>query len=157
MTILTLLIGALSGAWVMYLLDPLQGRRRRIEVRKQMIKALNRTQENLEGVAIETRNRTKGVVAEARKRLEHEEVDDEVLIARVRSQMGRVVSQPSAVEVNASAGVVTLRGSILDHEVKALIDAVKAVSGVREVINQMEASAATNVPDFQNGLVKPDL
>ncbi|HEU4872992.1 MAG TPA: hypothetical protein VFT44_07825 [Pyrinomonadaceae bacterium] len=45
-----------------------------------------------------------------------EDTSNEVLIARVRSKMGRVVLHPSAIEVTSDQGQITLSGSILAHK-----------------------------------------
>ena len=56
-----------------------------------------------------------------------------MIVARVRSELGRVVSHPRAIHVAARDGVVTLTGPILAHEVEPLVAAVASVRGVRDV------------------------
>ncbi len=64
--------------------------------------------------------------------------EDAVLVARVRAQIGHVVSQAGAVDVTAHQGRVTLSGSIAAHEVEKLLSAVASVAGVTAVINRLE-------------------
>ena len=51
-------------------------------------------------------------------------------MARVRAQIGHVVSQAGAVDVTAHQGRVILSGSIAAHEVEKLLSAVASVAGV---------------------------
>jgi putative phosphoribosyl transferase len=86
----------------------------------------------------------------ARARMRDEAVDDTVLEARVRSELGRLVSNPGAIQVTAEQGRVTLAGSVLASEVERLVAGVEGVRGVREVANRMEAQREPgNVPDLQ--------
>src|SRR5262249_7359209 len=66
------------------------------------------------------------------------DVDDLILIERVRSRMGRLIRHPGAIYVTAENGTVTLRGPILADEVGSLLSGVRAVPGVRDVINQLD-------------------
>jgi hypothetical protein len=63
---------------------------------------------------------------------EQDEVRTTKLVARIKSKMGRYVSHPSAVNVTARNGHVTLSGPILADETRALIDCVNGVPG-REI------------------------
>jgi hypothetical protein len=56
-------------------------------------------------------NRARGLKAEMRTSLKRHEVSDEVLLARVRGELGFLVSHPSAIEVTAERGHVTLAGA----------------------------------------------
>jgi uncharacterized membrane protein len=75
-----------------------------------------------------------------------------VLVERVRAQLGRIVSHPHAVSVMARDGVVTLRGPILQHEVKPLTTAIERMADVRDVVNELEEHKEPgNVPSLQGG------
>jgi uncharacterized membrane protein len=69
--------------------------------------------------------------------LTSEDVSDEVLTERVRSRLGGLISHPSALEVNAEQGHVTLRGPVLRDEASRLLKGVAAVRGVRDVNDQL--------------------
>ena len=95
-------IGSIAfGAGLMYFLDPVQGRRRRALVRDQCASALRQWSDILDKAARDLGNRTRGMVAEAQAAWSRAPVDDAVLVARVRTKLGRAVSHPSAIEVTA--------------------------------------------------------
>jgi uncharacterized membrane protein len=98
-------------------------------------------------------NRTRGVMAETQGLFRsEEEVSDEVLAERVRAELGRVVSHPSAVAVTASHGRVTLSGPILASEEHAALRCVSAVRGVQNVDNRLEVHQQPGeVPGLQGG------
>ena len=124
-------IGGAVGVALMYFLDPNLGRRRRARTRDKVVHAARVVNEGAKVTARDTVHRVQGAWAEARKMFEQEEVTDDVLIGRVRAELGRVVSHPHAIEVAASGGHVTLIGPILSHEVRPLLRAIRRVAGVR--------------------------
>jgi osmotically-inducible protein OsmY len=85
-------------------------------------------------------NRTHGLVARTRAALEHdgEHAPDPVIVARVRSKLGRVVSRPHAIVVTAHHGRVALSGPVLADEASRLLAAVASVRGVVGVENRLE-------------------
>jgi hypothetical protein len=92
-----LLMGGALGALAMYFLDPHEGRRRRARTRDKVVHAGKRLNEASRVTARDTVHRAYGVLANARKLFQHEEVADDVLIERVRAELGRVVSHPHAI------------------------------------------------------------
>jgi hypothetical protein len=129
------------GAGLMYFLDPERGRRRRALVRDQYTHALHEIEHEVGVTQRDLVNRARGLWAEARSlpsRIAGERVDDDVLVARVRSKMGRYASHPRAIDVKAHQGCVFLRGPILAHEVGCLLSAVASVPGVTEVRNHLD-------------------
>ena len=153
--IVTLLAGAGVGAGLLYLLDPNAGARRRALARDQAVSALHRTQDFLGKAGRDMRHRARGMAA-AGSRLLPEHVPDETLAERVRSKMGRFVSHPRAIAVDAVDGCVTLRGPILAGEVDGLLRAVRAVRGVHQVEDRLEPhDSAENIPSLQGGIPRP--
>jgi osmotically-inducible protein OsmY len=75
------------------------------------------------------------MAARVRGILRRRPVDDGRLLERVRAKLGRVVSHPHAVTVDATGGRVRLRGSVLESEVSRLMRAVSRVPGVKAVVN----------------------
>src|SRR5262249_16671148 len=132
---LSLLGGFGLGASLMYLFDPEQGRRRRALVRDKAVRAAHRAEEGLCKLGRDLSNRPSGLPAEAKGVFAGEEVPDAVLVERVRSKLGRVVSHPHAIHVQAASGRVSLSGPILAHEVKPLLGCVSSVAGVKGVEN----------------------
>src|SRR5439155_11909181 len=98
----TLLVGGAGfGAALMYLLDPNRGRRRRAYLRDQAIHAGHKIATAADKGARDLRNRAVGAVAAAGSRFRADDASDEVLVERVRSAIGRVVSHPHAIRVSA--------------------------------------------------------
>lgn len=158
MGVVTLLTGGLAGAALMYFFDPNMGRRRRALLRDQMVKLRNTTSSHAEVFAEQAAGRARGAVADTGRHLAFEEVSDETLVARVRSEMGRYVSHPRAVEVTAEGGVVTLTGNILALEVQPFVAKVKTMPGVRHVDNRLQVhESAGNIPDLQGGTTRTEL
>jgi uncharacterized membrane protein len=141
------------GAGLLFLLDPGTGRRRLKHVRDRVGSLASDSGEALGKTARDVRNRAQGLASEARARLRPEvEVADDVLEARVRAKLGRYCSHPSAVDVQAEAGRVTLSGPVLAAEIDDLLSAVDAVRGVEEVDNQLEPhDDAADIPELQGG------
>jgi osmotically-inducible protein OsmY len=89
----------------------------------------------------DVRQRTYGLMAETRKQIRGaERPEDPILVARVRAQIGHVVSQPGTIAVTAYQGRVTLSGSIPAHEMERLLSAVASVAGVTAVVNRLEVN-----------------
>lgn len=124
----------------MYLFDPDRGKRRRAEIRNKA-KHINRVAAEATGkTQRDVRNRLRGIVSEVKSLTRSEAISDDVLEARVRSKMGRVVSHPHAIEVKAREGQITLSGPILNAEVLPLVDAVGAMRGVKNIENLLKTS-----------------
>jgi hypothetical protein len=133
-----------------YILDPSRGRRRRALVRDQLVRASRKTRDAVDATARDLANRTRGVAAATRGRFSAGAVDDKRLVDRVRARLGRVCSHPRAIGVEASEGVVTLRGPVLSAEVDAVLAAAGAVPGVARVLNDLEPhDTAEDVPSLQ--------
>jgi osmotically-inducible protein OsmY len=143
-------IGAGVGAGLMYLGDPVQGRRRRALVRDKAVHLANQAGECAAATGRHLANRARGMVIAAVSPAGA--TSDDVLTARVRSRLGRLVSHPHALDVKAHAGRVTLSGPVLTSEVEALTKGVEHVPGVMEVENRLDVhDTAANVPALQGG------
>jgi uncharacterized membrane protein len=144
--------GAALGAGFMYLMDPDRGRRRRAGVRDKMVHGLHRTSNGVEVAARDMAHRTQGVAARARGRLLQHQVDEPVLVARVRAKLGRLVSHPHAIEVTADQTKVTLRGLVLTQEMDDLIKGIESIPGVKQLDNQLKAyENYEHIPSLQGG------
>jgi BON domain len=146
------LAGACVGAAAMSLADPIGGARRRAVVRDKVTRAARKTIDGLDATGRDVSNRAAGVWWSTRRRLTSEDVPDHVLVQRVRSALGRFVSHPRAITVDANSGSVTLKGQILTSEVRPLMRAVARVPGVHEIHDFLEQhERADNVPSLQGG------
>src|SRR4051812_24299275 len=116
-TILGLLAGFGAGVGIMYFLDPDRGRRRRALAGEKMTSAAHRLPDAFRVTARDMSNRARGIWAETTNLFLSDNPPDQVIEARVRSKMGRIVSHPHAVHVASRDGHVTLDGIILAGEV----------------------------------------
>jgi uncharacterized membrane protein len=146
------LAGAGLGAAVMYLIDPNNGPRRRALLRDKAAHAAHKTMDGLDAASRDVAHRAYGTWASTRRRFEPEGVPDHVLAQRVRSKLGRYVSHPHAIEVDANCGCVTLGGKILTGEVPRLLHAIERVPGVCEIDNRLEQhETRDSIPSLQGG------
>jgi uncharacterized membrane protein len=128
------------GAGLMYLFDPASGRRRRALIRDKMIRGIHETRNALDVTARDMKNRTRGLTAEAKHLFSRKEIiEPEVLVERVRAKLGGAVSHPGAIDVDAVDGRIILKGVVLANEIKALMNRVRSVRGVKDVESQLEA------------------
>lgn len=147
---LKLLFSTGLGAAAMYYFDPARGRYRRALVRDQLVHAGHTASHGTSVVGRDSRNRAIGVGARLRSLLNAGQPDDAVLVERVRACLGRVVTHPHSIQVEAHDGTVTLSGPILQDEVPLLIDFTLGVAGVRDLRNQLDVHAeAGTLPALQ--------
>jgi hypothetical protein len=141
------------GAGLMYVFDPGRGRRRRAFA-SEKVRHFGRVAAMQSNKALsDLKNRAQGVSAEVKHLIhKNEDVPDDILVARVRSRLGRVVSHPGSIEVTADSGRVTLTGPILEKEVDTLLKCVRKVPGTKSVTNKLEPRAfSDNVSSLQGG------
>jgi len=122
---------------MMYFFDLELGRRRRKLCLDQMQRAENDCLHACDVLLRDLSNRASGTVARVESCFSQHDNSDRVVGERVRSKLGRCVSHPSAIQVAAHDGQVTLTGHVLASEVAQLIWAVHGVTGVRSVDNQL--------------------
>lgn len=140
------------GVSLMYLLDPERGRRRRARFRDRLAHAARVSEDAVQATGRDVAHRAAGATARLRRMRRHEPVDDRVLVERVRARLGRFVSHPRAIDVDAVDGIVTLRGPILRAEANRLIRSVGRIRGVREVVSRLEEhKEAGSIPALQGG------
>ena len=129
---------AAIGAALMYLLDPDRGFARRATVRERTMHAARiarrRTCHAITGAV----NHTRGLVAECQARIINDRSSDEVLVKRVRSDMGHVVRHPHQVSVTADGGWIRLAGSVLPAEKEALVNTIREVPGVSGIEDRLD-------------------
>ena len=139
--------GAAAGAIAMYFADPHAGRRRRALMRDRFVHAGHVVTRRLP-MRVERRMRfIRGVatgVGHEAAALVHVNgdqegfVDDETLVARVRSEVLRNRQvKAGEIHIDAYEGIVTLRGEAAGHEITDLVTATTRVEGVRGVRNYL--------------------
>lgn len=136
--VLRLVCAASAGAAVMYFFDPDRGKRRRALVRDKAKHTFKVANETVEKTGHNLRNHVTGTFCRVQSLFRERELTDAVLQERVRSKMGRVVSHPKAVKVEAIDGVVSLRGPIMASEEHPLLEAVTGINGVKGIENLLE-------------------
>src|SRR5688572_6906174 len=102
------LTGAGIGAGIAYLFDSSHGRRRRAKLRDQLTHMSAKLADAADATCRDLEHRAYGTMAELRQMGDRSEVPDEVLVARVRATMGHYISHPSAINVIAEGGWVTV-------------------------------------------------
>jgi uncharacterized membrane protein len=152
-----LITAGLIGAGLMYYFDPDRGRRRRSLVRDQLVHAGHRLETGMETTGRDIRNRANGMWAWLHGLAAPLIPDDDILVERVRSGIGRVVRHPGSIEVAAKEGRVTLSGPILADEVDRLLRRVRSIYGVEAIANRLEVhNEAGRVPGLQgNAALSP--
>lgn len=131
-------VGPLSlGVALMYLFDPNGGRRRRALLRDQISHRARRASRSSGALSADLHNRAGALTALWRQHAEDGPIDDAIVEARVRSNLGRASSHPGSIGVASLDGVVTLTGPVLAHEHAAVCRAAKLTDGVAEVIDQL--------------------
>lgn len=141
-TLVRIAVAFAAGALVMYYLDPATGRRRRALARDRAVSAGCGASRAARATSKHAADRVRGMAARVRGRMSHEDIDDDRLEARVRSQLGRLVARPHGVEVRVRDGVVTLGGSAGAGEVAPLVDAIAAMPGVADVAYRLRTVPA---------------
>lgn len=137
-SLLPFLAGFSAGALCAALLDPRRGAARRALLRDKATSLAREAGREAMRRGRDARQRTLGRIYETSKRVIDESVPDDILVERVRAQLGRPVSHPRAIEVVASDGEVTVSGPILRSEVDDLLMRVAEVRGVRQVNNMLQ-------------------
>ncbi|HZS04204.1 MAG TPA: SRPBCC family protein [Blastocatellia bacterium] len=155
-TALALAVSLGAGAGLMYLLDPDRGRRRRASLRDAAARTIHQSSCAVGTTSRDVSNRARGLFARTTSVFRSDDADDDVIEARVRSRLGRLVSHPHAVKATVSRGHVTLTGHILAREADGLASCVSKVRGVRGVDDQLQAhDQPGSVPDLQGGRERP--
>lgn len=145
---------AALGAAGMYLSDPDRGRRRRALVKDKAKSVAIKTGDAIDVASRDLGNRIQGLRAQGKRLLtrRNEQANDDVVAARVREKLGRAVSHPHAIKVQATQGYVTLSGPILADETDGLLEAVRSVPGVTGVEDLLTAhQSAEGVASLQGG------
>jgi len=141
--------GLLLGAGLMYLLDPVRGRRRRARILEAVHQAERHERELLGRAARDARHRMHGLTERVMHR-PSTDVPDQVVVDRVRSRLGRVISHPRAVDVAVVDGRAILRGAIFAHEAPKAVACTRSTPGVRVVIDRLERHlTAGRIPQLQ--------
>jgi len=157
----SLLSGLALGAGAMYFFDASQGARRRKLLADQCEHLVRACAHDFDVAWRDLQNRSLGTAAAARRLVDFGEVPDELIVQRVRAQLGHHSSHARSIEVQSSNGHVVLRGPVSQGELFCLLRAVSATPGVRTVSDELTlqhqdgdgAAAATQPRQGPRGFV----
>jgi uncharacterized membrane protein len=133
----SLLTGLTLGAGAMYFFDAAHGARRRKLLADQCNHLLHACQHDFDVAWRDLKNRAQGTAAQARRLVDRGQVPDELVVQRVRAQLGHHVLHPRGIEVQSHEGHVVLRGPVPGSELFGLLRAVGAVPGVRTLTDEL--------------------
>ena len=145
------LVGIAAGAFAMFILDPIQGARRRALVRDSLSRTRRTAGQAMGGASRQVADRSRGMAAGVRSARSQEPVDDAVLVERVRSELGRLVDDAGAIQISASNGQIILEGQIDEDKVDRLVEGVRGIPGVQGVIDRRSAMQREMTPSNTNG------
>jgi hypothetical protein len=140
---LTLLNGMIIGAMILYVFDEHRGAKRRAYARDKLIRTGHVLGRMIRKRSLDLMNRTVGSLAEIRSSIRDRTADipDDILVDRVRSQLGHVVSHPGLLEVVARDGCVCVKGPVLRTEVDKIQNRLAKTRGVRDCRLELEPHA----------------
>lgn len=141
-----LLGGIASAATAAYFLDRENGHERRARFARGAERLARTIAEGAELGVRDGQHRLVGMTKKAWFAFRHEHLEDRVLVERVRSRMGRIVSQPHKIHVASDDGVVTLWGQASQEEISRLADVIAGMRGVKELRDHVEVREAGPEP-----------
>jgi hypothetical protein len=133
----TTVSAGMVGAGLVYLLDPKLGRRRRAILRDKGVHFSKIVGRGLKITGRDIGHRFQGVISKGLSVFKKRSVIDNVLLQRVRAELGRAMMNPSGIKVNAMNGEVTLSGHVLQHEYRPLVKRIQRIAGVRYVVDRL--------------------
>jgi uncharacterized membrane protein len=141
-----LLGGVAAAAGAFYFLDRERGSKRRAAFAAGAKRIGGEVAEGASGAARDSWHRVAGISRQLWNNAGRGQPDDEVLVARIRSRMGRIVSHPHKIHVASDDGVVTLWGRARADEIRKLTHNIQIMPGVRDVMNHLEPHDESEPP-----------
>lgn len=137
----TIGMGVMIGALLMYLLDPERGRTRRVRISDQAAARGRDISESVGKVAEHQKGRARGVVHDVSTAFRTEqEHDDQTLVQKVRSEVLGYWDD-SDIEVNITDGMVKVSGTVPDASSRdRLLSLIRNVEGVDLVEDRLKVA-----------------
>jgi BON domain len=157
-TRVTLCGGMLAGMGMMYLMDRDTGRRHRALVRDQMTHYRRIAERLFERKGRKLTHRVRGIVLERTKHAHDGVVDDAVLVERIRSHMGHLLSHAETrwIEVAVQDGQVALSGHVVASHVNRVLGHVATVPGVHGLVTKLTVHPSVeDILGDQPGIHRP--
>jgi len=110
--------GTALGAGLMYILDPNRGNARRAKLREKAIRAVHVTQREANKQLRNAGNHLVGIMREVKSSIRDRssEISDDILLDRVRAQLGRDVRHMRMLDFTVEDGCVIVAGQALRGE-----------------------------------------
>jgi hypothetical protein len=147
--------GFALGLSSMYLWDPDRGGTRRARIRDTSKRVVRDAQHAVQMGTRDLENRSRGMGARTRAALSgaERELSEDVLVARVRSKLGRVTTHAHAIEVRLKEGnEIELKGPALASEHDRIVRAASRVRGVDSIDDDLVVyQEADGIPGLQGG------
>ena len=143
--------GFVAGASLVFFLDPRRGALRRAKLRDKSFSNMRHAATAVRRRSWDLKNRLNGLYHEQLSRYQHEDISDEILAERVRSQLGRHASHAGLLKVGVENGHVILMGAILQSEVDDLVSRLQQVRGVKSIDSQLEVCGSADELDRYSG------
>jgi hypothetical protein len=141
MSAITSVAGAIAGAGLMYVLDPVAGARRRSIARDKLAQLRRQGTRAAATVGRDALNRGRGTWATVTGWQAPADVSDGVMEDRIRAELGRLVRYPRLVGVRSEGGHVLLSGVVAGDEIRRLVHRIRRMRGVRRVDNLLQECA----------------
>jgi hypothetical protein len=131
--------GMLAGMGMMYLMDRVADRRHRALLRDKVTHYRRVAERLLERKGRKLTHRVRGMVLERTTHAHDEVVDDAVLVERIRSHMGHLLSHAETrrIEVAVQDGQVALSGHVVASHVNRVLGHVATVPGVHGLVAKL--------------------
>jgi hypothetical protein len=142
--------GMLTGMGMMYLMDRVADRRHRALLRDKMTHYRRVAERLLERKGRNLTHRVRGMVLERTTHAPDGVVDDAVLVERIRSHMGHLLSHAETrrIEVAVQDGQVALSGHVVASHVNRVLGHVATVPGVHGLVTKL--TVHPSVADMMN-------
>ncbi|HVH85125.1 MAG TPA: hypothetical protein VM912_00245 [Terriglobales bacterium] len=126
--------GAAVGARLMYLFDPDRGRSRRVRLRDKAVRGINIARRASNKQLRHAANHVIGRLHELRSSIRDRstEISDDILLDRVRAQLGRDLRHPRMLDFRIENGWVIVEGPVLRGEERKIRERLQKTRGVRE-------------------------
>jgi len=126
--------GAAMGARLMYLFDPDRGRSRRAKLRDRVAGGIHFLQREANKQARNVGHQVIGRLHEIRSSI-HERatpIDEDILLDRVRAQLGRDVMRMRRLDLSMQDGCVVIAGPVMPGEAEKIRKKLRKIRGVRD-------------------------
>ena len=126
--------GAIVGARLMYLFDPDRGRSRRVRMRDKAVRAFHLLGRQGNKQIRNVGNHLIGRLYELRSSIRDRssEISDDILLDRVRAQLGRDVRHLRMLDFRVENGCVVVEGPALRGEAHRIRERLQKTRGVRD-------------------------